>query len=340
MVHRYAVAIGAGCAAAFLFAVSAQTSPLAMALAYLAPLPIMIATMGWGLDAGAIAAGASVAGLTLIAEPLSGLLYAASVAAPAWVLAAFAVTPISRYVPARSASAPPHASVGSIVTLAAAIGMVGAAAVLTTVIVLYHGYGEAAKQVATALADLASDAFGDGEEGARAREFAESLVRFGPAAIAASTLLMLSVNLYAAARSTALSHRLQRPWPDLPTSLWLPWPLGVLLIGCGALAYALPAPASQYFSIGVGGLGGAFVLQGVAVVHALSRGFNLRIGRNPKTAVEVPIRFVMLVALYACCVLRAPYTLPVLAALGLIDAFARLRARAAFLPSPKPTSHK
>ena len=40
------------------------------------------------------------------------------------------------------------------------------------------------------------------------------------------------------------------------------------------------------------------------------------------------------------CVLRAKYTLPVLAALGLVDAFARLRARAAFLPSPKPSSHR
>ena len=326
MIHRYAVAIGAGCAAAFLFAVSAETSPLAMALAYLAPLPIMIATMGWGLDAGAIAAAASVAGLTLIAEPLSGLLYAGSVAAPAWMLAAFAVTPVARYRRARPASAPPHVSVGSIVTLAAAIGMLGAAAVLTAIIVVYHGYAEGAKQVEAALAALASSAFDDGQDGAAAQAFAQALVRFGPAAIAASTLLMLSVNLYAAGRSTQLSHRLQRPWPDLPTSLWLPWPLGVVLIASAACAYALPAPASQYFSILSGGLGGAFALQGLAVAHSLSRGLKLR--------------FVMLIALYACCVLRAKFTLPVLAALGLVDAFARLRARAAFLPAPKPTMHK
>ena len=63
MFHRYAVAIGAGFAAALLFAVSAETNPLAMALAYLAPLPIMIATMGWGLAAGAVAA--VVAALTI-----------------------------------------------------------------------------------------------------------------------------------------------------------------------------------------------------------------------------------------------------------------------------------
>jgi len=325
MINRFAVAIGAGCAAAFLFAVSAQTTPLAMALAYLAPLPIMIATMGWGVDAGAAAAATSVACLVILAEPLTGLLYSASVALPAWMMAAFAAAPVARYLPSRLQGGQTHASVGSIVILAAAIGMLGAVAVLTAIIVFYGGYAEGAKQVTTALVALASDAF-DAKDGGQAQIFAETLVRVGPAAIAASTLLMLSVNLYAASRSIQLSHRLQRPWPDLPTSLRLPWPVGILVIGCAACAYALPSPASQYFSIGVGGLGAAFVLQGLAVAHALSRGLKLRV--------------VMLVALYACCLLRAKYTLPVLAALGIIDAFARLRARAAFLPSPKPTSHR
>lgn len=325
MIPRFAVAIGAGCAAAFLFAVSAQTSPLAMTLAYLAPLPIMIAAMGWGVDVGAVSAATSVAALILLAEPLTGLLYAASVAAPAWVLAAYAAAPLARYLPSRVRAGQTYASVGSIVVLASAIGMLGAVSVLTAIIVIYGGYAEGAKQVTTALAALASDAF-DTKDGDQAQVFAETLVRVGPAAIAASTLLMLSINLYAASRSIQLSHRLQRPWPDLPTSLRLPWPLGLVVIGCAACASALPAPASQYFAIGVGGLGAAFVLQGLAVAHALSRGLKLRI--------------VMLVALYACCLLRAKYTLPVLAALGLIDAFAKLRARAAFLPSPKPTSHR
>ena len=321
MIHRYVVAIGAGCAAALLFAVSAQTNPLAMALAYLAPLPIMIATLGWGLGPGAAAAAISVLALTALAEPLSGLLYAASVAGPAWLLAAFAVTPIGRLVRQSPAKAG-QASVGAIVALAAAIGMAGATIVLTAVIVVYHGYSDGAKEVAAALAKLASEAMEDGVDEASARQFADALVRVGPAAIAASTLLMLCVNLYAAARSAQLSHRLPRAWADLPTSLALPWPLALLALVSFAGALALPAPASQYFSIGAGGLGGALVLQGLAVAHALSRGLKLR-----------PV---MLAALYACCLLRAKYTLPVLAALGLIDAFARLRTRAAFLPSPHP----
>lgn len=320
MLQRYAVAFGAGCAAAFLFAVSATASPLAVLLAYLAPLPIMIATLGWGLDAGAIAGAASVAGLTVIAEPLSGMLYAASVAAPAWVLAAFSATQLTRYCPARIASRWPYPTIGAIVTLATIIGVLSAAAGLTTIIVLYHGYAAGAEAVTQALAALAADSFDGDAEAAKA--FASTVIRIGPAAIAGSVTLMLSVNLYAAARSVQLSHRLQRPWLDLPTSLWLPSPLGVVAILAAAAAWALPAPASQYAAVVAGGLGAAFAFQGLAVAHALSRGLKLR--------------WLMLIALYACCLLRAQFTLPVLALIGVVDAFTRLRVRAAVLPTPRP----
>ncbi len=326
MLQRYAVAFGAGCAAAFLFAVSAEASAVAMLLAYLAPLPIMIATMGWGLDAGAIAAAASVAGLSVIAEPLSGMLFAASVAFPAWLLAAFVVTPVARYLPRRFSGLPPFPTIGAIVTLAAVIGMIGATAVLTTVIAIYHGYAGGAAAVTQALASLAADALDDAGDGEAAKAFATTLVRIGPAAIAGSTLLMLCVNLYAAARSVQLSHRLARPWLDLPTSLWLPAPLGLVAIACGAAAWVLGNPTAQYLSIVAAGLGAAFAFQGLAVAHALSRGLKLRL--------------LMLVALYACCLLRTQYTLPVLALLGVVDAFTRLRVRAAVLPVPKPTLQK
>ncbi len=326
MFHRFVVAIGAGCAAALLFAVSAQSSVLAMALAYLAPLPIMIATLGWGLDSGAIAAAISIAVLALVAEPLAALVFAASIAAPAWVLAAFAITPLGRYLSRLKPDAPAHASVGAVVSLATLLGMLGSAAALTTVIVVYGGYREAARHVAETVAALAGEAFDGAPGNLTAREFADAFVRFGPPAIAASTLFMLCVNLYAAARSTQLSRNLPRPWPDVPTSLMLPWPVGVAFLAFVGGAYALPTPTAQYFSIGAGGLGAALALQGLAVAHALSRGLKMR-----------PL---MLVALYACCVLRAKYTLPVLAGLGVIDGFLKLRSRAALIASPAPTGHK
>jgi len=326
MLHRFIVAVGAGCAAALLFVVSSQSSVFAMALAYLAPLPIMIATLGFGLDAGAIAGAISVAALAVLAEPLSALLFAASVAAPAWALAAFAVTPVAKYLRGRKPDAAVHPSVGAVVTLAASMGMVAAAAVLTTVIVVYGGYAQGARQVASTVAALAADAFDGAPNQLNARDFADALVRFGPAAIAASTLMMLCVNLYAAARSTLLSRNLPRSWPDLPTSLALPWPLGVAFLACLGASFALRVPAAQYFSIAAGGLGAALALQGLAVAHALSRGLKMR-----------PL---MLVALYACCILRAKYTLPVLAALGLVDGFLRLRSRASLIPTPTPTGQK
>ena len=185
---------------------------------------------------------------------------------------------------------------------------------------MYGGYREGARHVADTITTLAADAFDSAPGNFTAREFADAFVRFGPPAIAGSTMLMLCINLYAAARSTLLSRNFPRSWPDVPTSLSLPWPMGVAFLVCLGGAYALPAPTAQYFSIGSGGLGAALALQGLAVAHALSRGLKMR-----------PL---MLVALYACCVLRAKYTLPVLAGLGVIDGFLKLRSRAALIASP------
>ena len=56
MVQRIAMASAPGSAPALLFAVMAKGTPLATTLAYLAPLPIVIATLGWGVDMGAVAA--------------------------------------------------------------------------------------------------------------------------------------------------------------------------------------------------------------------------------------------------------------------------------------------
>ena len=62
MLQRVGIAAGAGIAAALLFAVTAKGTMLALFLAYLAPLPIFIVSLGWGLDIGALAGIA--AGLT------------------------------------------------------------------------------------------------------------------------------------------------------------------------------------------------------------------------------------------------------------------------------------
>ncbi len=319
MVNRIGVPIGAGLASALLFVVTMKGTALAMALAYLAPLPIMIAALGWGALSGASASGVACACVALVVDPLSGLLFALTIALPGWALASFAILPGARLAWRRSAAAAPEwISVGAIVTLAAALGALIGLGALAALIVVYGGYENGLQSFADALEPAIEEATGGAAilpEGETANEFALSIVRLSPAAIAGSTLLMLCVNLYAAARSAALSHRLRRPWPDLPGELILPPAMAALALATLALAFALPAPASQFAWVVAGALGAAFLLQGLAVLHALSRG--------------LPMRPWLLSALYFCCLVRSNWTLPAIAIVGLIESFASLRARAA-----------
>ena len=80
MMQRFGMAIGAGLAAALLFAVMAKGTLLAVALAYLAPLPIVIATLGWGLDMGALAAVVAGAVRAGVVDPCPAALFASSIA--------------------------------------------------------------------------------------------------------------------------------------------------------------------------------------------------------------------------------------------------------------------
>ncbi len=318
MMNRFGVPIGAGLSSALLFVVTVKGTALAMALAYLAPLPIMIAALGWGAFSGALACIVACACVAAVVEPLSGVLFALTIALPGWALASFASLP-ERRLPWRK-DAPPSEwmSVGAILTLAAAFGALISLGALVALIVVYGGYEKGLQSFADALQPAIEEATGGAgllPEGESANEFALSVVRLSPAAIAGSTLLMFCVNLYAAARSAGLSHRLRRPWPDIPSSLVLPAPLAALALASLAPAFALPAPASQFAWIVAGALGAAFVLQGLAVLHALSRG--------------LPMRPWLLSALYFCCLVRSNWTLPAIAIVGLIESFASLRARAA-----------
>ena len=63
MMQIVLVGIGAGAAAALLFASVASGSMLATLLFYLAPLPILIAALGWSHWAALIAAAVAAAGL-------------------------------------------------------------------------------------------------------------------------------------------------------------------------------------------------------------------------------------------------------------------------------------
>ena len=66
MVHVVLIGISAGAATALLFASVASGSALSVPLFYLAPLPILIAAMGWSHGAALIAAIVASAGLAAV----------------------------------------------------------------------------------------------------------------------------------------------------------------------------------------------------------------------------------------------------------------------------------
>jgi hypothetical protein len=319
MIQRFAVPVGAGAVSALLFALTVKGTPLALALAYLAPMPLMIAAFGWGAFGGLLAALAASSALVAVFDLQGALAFLLIVAAPAWILPTFAALP--RYAPPwrrGDPDVPARTPIGAVVALAAALGALAGLAGLATLIIGYSGYEAGLQALISELTPAIEQAL-EGvvvlPDGVSARDVAEEVAKLAPLATATLGFLTLCANLYAAGRSTALSHRLPRPWPDLPTEFILPRPLAVVTVIAIGAAIALPEPTDQFAWVFAGPLGAAYALQGLAVLHAMSRG--------------LPLRPLLIVALYFCCGVRAGWTLPLIALIGLVDSAVNLRARAA-----------
>ena len=325
MVQRTAIAFGAGVVAALLFAVMAKGTALAMALAFLAPLPIVIASFNWGLDMGAVAALTACGGVAALVDPLSGALFGASIALPAWALSALTVSRASLFWRGTNdgEATPSWRPVGIIVAAAAVIGALTGLGALVSIIVFYGGYQKgiealvAPPDLQEALAEMIVL-----PPGMTVVEFASLVVRMLPLMLAAAIFLMLCANLYVGARVAQVSQALKRPWPNLPESLVLPQVLGVALVLCLGLALILADPPRQAAWIGVGAFATAYALQGLALAHAMTRGLKIR---NP-----------LLFVLYLACALEPRWTFPALTFFGLVESFLSLRARRVAAANVKP----
>lgn len=312
---KFAIGVGSGAAAALLYLAAMRGAPLAVALAYLGPLPLMIATLGWGLDAG-LAGLFCACALAAAATPDYALVYALLIAGPAWGLAAFVGAPAFyvKKVPDAPRAYPGPAAAA---ILAAALFILAGVVQLSLMWFSKGGY-EAAVAALSGEIRAALDASG----AARALppdmspdELADAIVRFAPTALSTGATLMLLVNLYLAVRSVQLSQRLRRPWRDIPSGFVLPrWLAGPMAIAL-ALALAAPSPGDDYGLVVAGALGVLFAMQGLATLHALSR--------------RAAARPFMLGALYFACAVAAQWVLPALAVLGLAESFVDLRGRAA-----------
>jgi hypothetical protein len=325
MLQRVSVAIGAGLSAALLCAVMAKGTVAAFLLAYLAPMPLIIATLGWGLDIGAFAAAIATVVVVALVAPGSGAGFIGWVALPAWVLGFLVLLRRESLWRRKDDSRGGWFPVGGIVVVAALFGALAGLATMVLIAVSFGGYRSGVEALAGGMVHALRDAV-DGEPplpfGMTIERGIALFVRLIPATVAGSTCAMLCANLYLGARTVQLSQRLARPWPRLPEALVLPQWAGLALVVCLGLGLALRGAAAYAAWIGVGALGCAYAMQGLAVVHALTRGFSVRIPA--------------LIAFYIGSVVTILYAAPSIVALGLVETWLSLRARRAASLSAKP----
>jgi len=312
------IGAGAGFVAAALFASAATATALAGVLFYLAPLPISLAGFGWGWIAAAIAAlsGSLVAAAVL--GPAAGAVFAGAIAIPLAVLCYLALMSRQAVGPqGETTGALEWYPVGRLVGWTAVIAGALAAVMVLTLGYDADSYRDSIKELLqnSALKELDRDGsvINDSTIGGLSTVLARTL----PAAFAIVWQTIALFNLWLAAIIVEASGRALRPWPkldeiEIPNAFFLAFTAGLF-------TSFLPGIAGLLATGFAGALLFAYVLQGLAVLHAFSRG--------------MPFRGLLLAAIYIGILLLGWVAIAV-AILGLSEPMLRLRERAAARGQP------
>jgi hypothetical protein len=294
MIQIVLVGLGAGAAAALLFASVVSGSLAAVFLFYLAPLPIMIAALGWSHIAGLIAAASATAAVAV----LSGVFFVAVpvIAFGAWWLGYLAL--LARPAVNGGGGALEWYPVGRLVLWAAVLGTLIVAAAVPN-------FGTDQESLQAALRKTY-------ERILRDQALIDVLVVAVPPAAAVFSTVTNVFNLWLAARAVKISGRLKRPWPDL-AALTLP-PSSSALLAAAIAGSFLPDLPGVLAGVLAASLLMAFAILGLAVLHAITRGMRARI--------------VMLTALYAAAIVLG-WPVLAMAVLGLAEILLNIRSRVA-----------
>jgi hypothetical protein len=317
------IALAAGCASALMFASIISGALISLVLFYLAPLPLMVAALGWGPIAATIGGIAAASGLGAIFGLPYCIAFAVTVALPAWWLGHLAL--LGRPLPnatAGNGSAPPAPQLEWYPVGRILLWIAGFAALTTIAAMLTLGTdaevitGALRRGLSRILTPRDATSSGDIER------WVAALAIIAPMAATIVAMMTLTLNLWLAGKITATSGRLQRPWPDLKSAELPPMTLVVLSI---VLAFCFVGGLLAMFAqIVATALMMAYALTGFAVLHTLTLALKSRV-------------------IWLCCAYAVVVTFgwPVLAmiALGLADAIFGIRQR--YLrgrPPPLPAS--
>lgn len=310
------VGLGAGAASALLFASLTSGTMLSIPLLYLAPLPIMIAGLGWSHWAALIAVLAASAAIGIYLGGMFLLAFLTGVGLPAWWLGYLAM--LARPAGVGSNDAAPAAlewyPPGRLVVWAAVFGAVMVFVAIASLGADAEGFRAALRKVVTEILRMAASE--GGVSAPATLRNPEPLIDLMVLTIPPGTAVMATVtnvvNLWLAASIVRFSGRLTRPWPDI-AEMTFPHMVAVAL----ALAIALSF---------VGGLVGivagvvaasllmAYGMLGFAVLHSVTQGSKSR---------------AVLIAGVIAAVIFFRWPILALCLLGLVDTVFDLRTRAA-----------
>jgi hypothetical protein len=276
MIAILLIALAAGAASALMFASIISGALISLLLLYLAPLPLMVAAIGWGPLSASIGGIAAATGLGAIFGLPYCIAFVIMVALPAWWLGHLALLgrPIASDVPSGNGASPVPADlewypVGRILlwisasvalTIMAALLTLGSDAATIT---------DAMRRGARRILDLT-----DPTPVAETEQWVAALVVMAPSAAAVVEMAMLTLSLWLAAKITATSGRLHRPWPDLKSVELPPMTLAAL---CVAIAFCFAGGMLALLAqIVTTTLIMAYALTGFAVLHTLTLALKSR----------------------------------------------------------------
>jgi hypothetical protein len=342
LVGPWAIAAGAGLASGLLYSLLSRGTFFATALASLAPLPIMIAMLGFGRLVGIVSLGAAIIVVAVLVPALgpsvpdanvldatsrTALSFTFMLGLPALWLSYLATmsrprrrTPWESNTPSSVSSSREYVPVERLLTacvaIAATIVVVG-----VIIVVLRHGSLDlAVDHVASELTPILEEMIESGMKlppGYDSPTMARMIVLASAPVAAGMLFFVLLLNLWLAGKVTRLSGRLARPWPDVAAELQIPRPYG-LLLGVAFVTTFLGGPPALIASIVGTVLAAAFALQGLAVLHFVSRDWK--------------VRGLVLAIIYGAAPLLMPFWLASFALLGLVESLYSFRNRKAATP--------
>ena len=239
-------------------------------LVLISPLPLMIASLGWGTFTGLIAALTSGLVLALWISPLAGFLFFLLNSLPAWWFTHLLGRNRVNSETGETAWYP----LDRLLVWIAAISAIATMAMFIPFGFSLENYRDTISSLMHQLYD-AQQLSGPNGTALDLESLVAIVARLAPTASAIMLVISSVVNLYLAAKIVQKSDRLARPWQDMRTVTLPPAAVYLFMVSLIAL-FLLDDLPSIFAQIIASSLGSSLMLIGLSVLHFLTQASQAR----------------------------------------------------------------